>query len=335
MAEKLLSTRCSNDHSHTRLEGREQVQIAQMWPAKLTQAFVKTIGKVLSESIHHISGNPGNADGIEDEVAAVSMARAFAPRASRTRASFLRGPRKHPTTKKELHTEVTSSKRALLRHVRNTRYTRHRSRGTDHKRVRRTTVRTARNMQRPELKHHTVLMHCATGSLVLRPSIRRAWKKPQPRSQTSRQVPETFKDRVPADIMWPDGQPTVHVTDEATRYSQAVCSPSTSQNKVVVMETLSEIWSKVKPDAAGIKSENSGIILSRWAVQRVLLLEGRHAGIVERHHEIIRSLYRKIWDQMVAEGTGVSAGIMLSEAVHAHNILTTCKMRFFRPVMKH
>eukprot|EP00971_Amphidinium_carterae_P191598 3802016-Amphidinium_carterae.2 len=33
--------------------------------------------------------------------------------------------------------------------------------------------------------------------------------------------------------------------------------------------------------------------------------------------------YHKIRDQTVVEGTGGSADIMLSEAVHAHNILTT------------
>eukprot|EP00971_Amphidinium_carterae_P021676 427704-Amphidinium_carterae.3 len=50
MAEKYLSTRSSNDHSHTRLEG-EQVQKAQTWLARLTQVIVKTIGKVLSEGV--------------------------------------------------------------------------------------------------------------------------------------------------------------------------------------------------------------------------------------------------------------------------------------------
>eukprot|EP00971_Amphidinium_carterae_P096897 1918143-Amphidinium_carterae.1 len=147
-------------------------------------------------------------------------------------------------------------------------------------------------------------------------SICRAWKRPQPRAQTSRQVPEKFNDRVQADIVWLDGQPTLHVIDKDTRYSQAVFLPS--QNDVVMMEKLSEIWIKVfgptktliSDQEAGIKSENAGIILSRW-------------GIVERHHEILRSAYHKIPDQTVTEGTGVSADIMLSEAVHGHNILTT------------
>eukprot|EP00971_Amphidinium_carterae_P191597 3802016-Amphidinium_carterae.1 len=54
------------------------------------------------------------------------------------------------------------------------------------------------------------------------------------------------------------------------------------------MEKLSEIWIKVfgpmktliSDQEAGIKSENAGIILSRWGVQRVLLPKGRHEGIV-------------------------------------------------------
>eukprot|EP00971_Amphidinium_carterae_P121653 2409190-Amphidinium_carterae.1 len=68
------------------------------------------------------------------------------------------------------------------------------------------------------------------------------------------------------------------------------------------MEKLSEIWIRVfgqmktliSDQEAGVKSENSGIILSRWGVQRVLLPEGRHAGIVQRQREILRSVYHKI-----------------------------------------
>eukprot|EP00971_Amphidinium_carterae_P167576 3320479-Amphidinium_carterae.1 len=74
-------------------------------------------------------------------------------------------------------------------------------------------------------------------------------------------------------------------------------------NDVVMMEKLLEMWIKVfgpmrtlishmiSDQEAGIKSENAGIILSRQ-------------------------------DRTVTEGTGVSADIMLSEAVHAHNIPT-------------
>eukprot|EP00971_Amphidinium_carterae_P231794 4600295-Amphidinium_carterae.4 len=45
-----------------------------------------------------------------DEAEAMSKARALVPRTSRTRASGLRAPRRHPTTKNELQTEATSSK---------------------------------------------------------------------------------------------------------------------------------------------------------------------------------------------------------------------------------
>eukprot|EP00971_Amphidinium_carterae_P119396 2364836-Amphidinium_carterae.1 len=132
MAEKCLSTRCSKDHSHTRLEGGKQVQKTQTWPAKLTQAIVKTIGKVLSEGVRgptfpvvydlcpgcreHKSAldpshtrKPGECRWA-DEVEAMSKARAFVPRTSRTRASGLRLPLRHPTTQKEPHAETTSSK---------------------------------------------------------------------------------------------------------------------------------------------------------------------------------------------------------------------------------
>eukprot|EP00971_Amphidinium_carterae_P030817 606299-Amphidinium_carterae.3 len=48
MAEKCLS---SNSYFQTRLEGGEQVQKTQTWPATLTQTIVKNIGKVLSENV--------------------------------------------------------------------------------------------------------------------------------------------------------------------------------------------------------------------------------------------------------------------------------------------
>eukprot|EP00971_Amphidinium_carterae_P131454 2603585-Amphidinium_carterae.3 len=98
--------------------------------------------------------------------------------------------------------------------------------------------------------------------------------------------------------VWLDGQPTLHAIDEATRYSQAVFLPS--QNEVVIMEKLSELWIKVFGPR-------------------------RHAGIVERHHEILRSSYHRIRDQPVADVTCVSADIMLSElsaSVHARKTLT-------------
>eukprot|EP00971_Amphidinium_carterae_P096898 1918143-Amphidinium_carterae.2 len=84
MAEKYLSTRCSNDHSHTRLEGGEQVQ----------KAHTRKLGECRWA----------------DEVEAMRKARAFVPRTSRTRPSGLQGPRRHPTTQKEHHTGATSSK---------------------------------------------------------------------------------------------------------------------------------------------------------------------------------------------------------------------------------
>eukprot|EP00971_Amphidinium_carterae_P338223 6475465-Amphidinium_carterae.1 len=125
-------------------------------------------------------------------------------------------------------------------------------------------------------------------------SICRAWKRPQPRAQSSRPVPEKFNDRVQADIVWLEGQPILHVIDEATRYSPAVFLPN--QNDVVMQDII--------------------ILLSRWGVQRVLLPEGQHGGIVERRNEILgRSAYHKIRDQTVVEGTGVLADILLSEAV--------------------
>eukprot|EP00971_Amphidinium_carterae_P095428 1888180-Amphidinium_carterae.2 len=110
MAEKCLRTRCSNDHSHTRLEGGNQVQTAQTWPANLTQAIVKTIGKVLSEGCrgHKSARDPSHTQKPgecrwADEVEAMSKARAFVPRTSRTRPS---GLRREPC-EKEPHTEAT------------------------------------------------------------------------------------------------------------------------------------------------------------------------------------------------------------------------------------
>eukprot|EP00971_Amphidinium_carterae_P274528 5447616-Amphidinium_carterae.3 len=68
--------------------------------------------------------------------------------------------------------------------------------------------------------------------------ICRAWKRPQPRSQISREAPEKFNERVQADILWLDVQPTLHVIDEATRYSQAAFLPSQNEVVMMTMKTL-------------------------------------------------------------------------------------------------
>eukprot|EP00971_Amphidinium_carterae_P097471 1928904-Amphidinium_carterae.2 len=160
-------------------------------------------------------------------------------------------------------------------------------------------------------------------------AVCRSWKRPHGRPQSSSTLPSTFNDRVQADILWIDGQPTLHLVDEATRFCQARFLNKLTDEEV--MEALAEIWLRTfgamkvmtSDQESGIKSDYAGITLSRWGVQRVLLPEGRHAGIVERHHALLRNTYHHIRDQLHGEGSSASAAMILAETVHAHNVLVT------------
>ena len=161
--------------------------------------------------------------------------------------------------------------------------------------------------------------------------ICRAWRPPQPRSQSTTHLATRFNQRVQTDILFLDGQPTLHIIDEATRYSQARFL--TNMNEETVMDALSELWVRtfgpmetlVSDQEAGLKGDYCATTLSRWGTQRLLLPEGRHAAIVERHHAVLRSTYHKIRDQASEDGIKVTADVMLAEAVFAHNVLTSVK----------
>ena len=159
----------------------------------------------------------------------------------------------------------------------------------------------------------------------------RSWRPPQPRSQSTTHLATRFKQRVQTDILFLDGQPTLHIIDEATRYSQARFLAN--MNKETVMDALSDLWVRtfgpmetlVSDQEAGLKGDYCATTLSRWGTQRLLLPEGRHAEIVERHHAVLRSTYHKIRDQANEDGIKVIADVMLAEAVFAHNVLTSVK----------
>eukprot|EP00971_Amphidinium_carterae_P274527 5447616-Amphidinium_carterae.2 len=145
MAEKYLNTCCSKDHCHTRLEGGAKCRKLERFFSRLNSslnywliwAIVKSIGKVMSIMLNESVLEPtfpvvcdlicpgcrGRKSALDpshtpktrdcrwaDELEAMTKARAFVPRTLSTRASGLRDARRHPTAKKEPHTEVTSSK---------------------------------------------------------------------------------------------------------------------------------------------------------------------------------------------------------------------------------
>ena len=148
--------------------------------------------------------------------------------------------------------------------------------------------------------------------------------------------PSSYKvqQRVQTDILFLDGQPTLHIIDEATRYSQARFLAN--MNEETVTDALSDLWVRtfgpmetlVSDQEAGLKGDYCATTPSRWGTQRLLLPEGRHgrhAAIVERHHAVLRSTYHKIRYQANEDGIKVTADVMLAEAVFAHNVLTSVK----------
>eukprot|EP00971_Amphidinium_carterae_P281276 5584632-Amphidinium_carterae.2 len=160
-------------------------------------------------------------------------------------------------------------------------------------------------------------------------SICRAWRKRLPRPQSTSSLPTRFNEQVQADILWIDGQPVLHLIDVATRFSQAQFL--SEMNDTTVLEAIASLWirifgpmaSLISDQEAGLRSDHAGTVMARWGTQRKLLPEGRHASIVERHHALMRSTYHKIRDQLQVDGLAVSGTMMLAEAVHAHNVITS------------
>eukprot|EP00971_Amphidinium_carterae_P009692 191155-Amphidinium_carterae.3 len=159
--------------------------------------------------------------------------------------------------------------------------------------------------------------------------ICRAWKSTPHRSQSTAQIPLHFNDRVQCDLLWLDSVPTLHLIDEATKYSQARFLENVSEE--TIMDNISDLWVRifgamkvlVCDQEGGLRGDHPGVVLNRWGTQSVLLPEGAHGAIVERHHAVIRNTYHKLRDQVRQDGLAISPQMLLNETIHSHNVLTS------------
>ena len=118
----------------------------------------------------------------------------------------------------------------------------------------------------------------------------------------------------------------LHICDEATRWSQAVVLRD-GRNAEEVCAALTNHWFRLfgaptvittDPEGA-LDSEYGANWVERWGTHIKHKAKNQHAQIVERHHELLRSVIRKVIAQLTEEGLELDIQCIISEAIFVKN----------------
>ena len=171
------------------------------------------------------------------------------------------------------------------------------------------------------------------GTIALLPAvvkscrICRLWERPGRRPATSSRLTERFNDVVQFDLLFIEGQPVIHVIDEATRFTWLELVAD--QEEQTILDTLSDTWVKlfgapklIITDKEGALDGDRGLTwCERLGIERREKPKGVHAQLVERHHQMARDLVHKVKSQLTLEGLEVPLKIIIGEAMFAKNVL--------------
>ena len=157
--------------------------------------------------------------------------------------------------------------------------------------------------------------------------ICRAWQRPGNRSISTSRLTTSFNEVVLGDLLFYKDKVILHLMDETTRWTVAVCIP----NKLTdtIKRAFREHWYQ-KFDApqtllfdheGGIDNDEMGQWLQNIGTHRQLKAPRQHVGMVERHHEILRQQLHKLEADCTSRGLRVDFNDILQEAVLAKNVL--------------
>ena len=162
-------------------------------------------------------------------------------------------------------------------------------------------------------------------------SICRMWVRPGPRSIASTSLATKFNESVQYDLLFHKRFIILHMLDACIRWSAAMTIPS--KHAEVILESMDKLWFRVfgspqelvgdRESGVAIPEESARFLECR-RIKLTLRAANQHAHLIERHNDILRHQILKCDEQATADGLRVSFEQILSESVHAKNVLFVC-----------
>ena len=158
----------------------------------------------------------------------------------------------------------------------------------------------------------------------------RLWTRPGVRSVTSTRLSTQFNESVQVDLLFVKHYTILHMIDSCIRWSAAQVIPSREFD--AIMTGMELIWFRQYGFPQELVSDREGALdtdaaageLEKRHVKLTLRARYQHAGIVERHNELLRRQIHYIDAQATADGVRTDFPGILAEALFAKNALFTC-----------
>ena len=171
---------------------------------------------------------------------------------------------------------------------------------------------------------------CLVPSIVDTCDICRSWQRVGPRSVASTRLPEAFNKEVQMDLLFYKTHIILHCIDACTRWTSVHMLPNREPSSIV--DGFAACWLRLFGPPATVLSDQEGGLISdlacewfdRRGIQLTLRAREQHAGMVERHHEILRRQLHLLEGQASSEGLAVPFTAVLAEAVFAKNAMFQC-----------
>ena len=159
-------------------------------------------------------------------------------------------------------------------------------------------------------------------------AICRAWTRPGSKSVTSTRLPERFNLQVEMDLLFVGTHVVLHLIDECIRWSAA--EKIADRTTESIMKGIQQSWMQhfgppveLISDQEGGLNETAAALLESRGCKLTLRAKGQHAGMIERHNDLLRRQIHLMDSQAIADGLIVDFKFILLEAVFAKNVLLT------------
>ncbi|CAK0831488.1 unnamed protein product [Prorocentrum cordatum] len=138
-----------------------------------------------------------------------------------------------------------------------------------------------------------------------------------------------FNEMVQWDILYIGEQMVAHMIDEATRWT--VLHILERKTAIMIIAGITQGW--LRPHGpmklltadieGGLHGEEAYQWLDRWGIEMKAKEEGSHAQLVERHHDLVRKIIRRVQAQLAEEGIVMPLEIVIMECALIKNLLIT------------
>ena len=160
--------------------------------------------------------------------------------------------------------------------------------------------------------------------------ICRLWTRPGPRGVAAVRLCTRFNQQVQIDLLFVRQFTILHMIDACIRWSVAKVIPN--RERTTLLQSMQAMWfgplgfpeEIVSDEEGGVNTEGMARDLELRGVKLTLRAPEQHAGIVERHNELLRRQIHLMEGQTTADGLRVDFDMILSEALFAKNCLFTC-----------